>query len=115
MGNKREIFVMKQSNFKRWEVILLVDMYYNIVNNDLDPKEESKKLSKYLRESNREEAINNPSYRNYQGIMMKYQNICAITSGKGLKNHSKLDSEIVEYFIKDNEKFKQELQEIKNV
>ena len=86
---------MRQPNWKRWEVILLVDMYFRIKSKSLDINEECKQLSSFLRRSNLDLALKSASYRNTEGILMKYQNIRHIVEGKGLSAHSKLDEEIV--------------------
>ena len=42
---------MRQPNWKRWEVILLVDMYYRIKTEALDIAEECQELSTFLRKA----------------------------------------------------------------
>lgn len=103
---------MRQPNWKRWEVILLVDMYYRIKNESLDTREECEKLSTFLRKSNLDLALNSSSYRNVEGILMKYQNIRHIVEGRGLSAHSKLDAEIVELYNSNNEAFKKEINSV---
>lgn len=99
---------MRQPNWKRWEVILLVDMYYRIKTEELDVAEECQKLSTFLRKSNLEMALKSLSYRNQEGITMKYQNIRHIVEGKGLSAHSRLDVEIVDLYNKDFNRFEAE-------
>lgn len=103
---------MRQPNWKRWETILLVDMYYRLENDPERTGEECKILSKILRRSNIEMALKSPTYRNAEGIKMKYQNIRHIVEGKGLSSHSKLDEQIVAYRNESSNAFYHELQSI---
>jgi len=103
---------MRQPNWRRWEVILLVDMYYRIKTESLDIAEECKELSTFLRKSNLEMALKSQSYRNLEGIIMKYQNIRHIVEGKGLSAHSKLDIEIVDLYNTNRDRFNSEKKEI---
>ena len=103
---------MRQPNWKRWEVILLVDMYYRLKVKSLDVNEECKQLSLFLRRSNLDSALKSASYRNTEGILMKYQNIRHIVEGKGLSAHSKLDEEIVKLHNDSPEEFDAEKTEI---
>lgn len=105
---------MRQPNWKRWEV-LLVDMYFRIKETNADPKEECRKLSSFLRKSNLTMAIDSPTYRNHEGVLMKYQNIRHLVEGVGLSAHSKMDVEIVDLYQNENEIFKYELKSILSV
>lgn len=105
---------MKQPNWKRWEVILLVDMYYRVKDCPEKVSIECMKLSHFLRRSNLELALHSNEYRNYEGIRMKYQNIRHIVEGKGLSAHSKLDVEIVNYYEVDASSFRDEVNQILN-
>ncbi len=103
---------MKQPNWKRWEVILLVDMYYRTEMHPETIAEECEKLSRLLRKSNLDMALQSATYRNTEGIRMKYQNIRYIVEGKGLPSYSKLDEQIVAYYNENKEAFYQELRSI---
>ena len=103
---------MKQPNWKRWETILLVDMYYRLEEYPERMAEECKSLSKLLRRSNLDMSLKNSTYRNVEGIRMKYQNIRHIVEGKGLSSYSKLDEQIVLYHNNNLDAFHQELKSI---
>ena len=105
---------MRQPNWKRWEVILLVDMYFRVQDNPEQMEKECDKLSVILRRSNIEKSLNDSKYRNKKGILMKYQNIRHIVEGKGLSSFSKTDMEIVNYYLNDKESFDNELKKIWN-
>lgn len=100
---------VRQPNWKRWEVILLVDMYYRIKNESLNVMDECQKLSSFLRRSNLDNSLQSSTYRNVRGIVMKYYNIQHLVEGIGLSARSKLDVEIVDYYNTDYDSFQQEL------
>lgn len=104
---------LKQPNWKRWEVILLVDMYFRLEEHPDQLGTECKKLSHFLRRSNLDRALQSSTYRNVEGIRMKYQNIRHIVEGKGLPAHSRLDMEIVNLYRDSIEAFQSELEAIK--
>ena len=105
---------MRQPNWKRWEVILLVDMYYRLVDNSESITDECKKLSRFLRCSNLDKALEDNTYRNTEGVKMKYQNIRHLVEGKGLSAHSRLDEEIVKLHEENITAFENELKAIMN-
>ncbi len=103
---------LKQPNWKRWEEILLVDMYFRVAKDPDTLNEECEKLSKLLRRSNLDMALSSAVYRNVTGIQMKYQNIRHIVEGIGLSAHSRLDIEIVSLYQDDKDAFQNELKKI---
>ena len=103
---------MKQPNWKRWEVILLVDMYFRLINHPELVSAECKKLSQFLRCSNLDKALEDTTYRNAEGVQMKYQNIRHLVEGKGLSAHSRLDEEIVRFHEENITAFESELNSI---
>ena len=105
---------MKQPNWKRWEVILLVDMYFRLINHPELVSAECKKLSHFLRSSNLDKALEDNTYRNAEGVQMKYQNIRHLVEGKGLSAHSRLDEEIVRLHEENITGFECELNTIIN-
>ena len=105
---------MRQPNWKRWEVVLLVDMYYRLVGNSEAVADECKKLSHFLRSSNLDKAREDNTYRNTEGVKMKYQNIRHLVEGKGLSAHSRLDEEIVKLHKENIKAFEDELRQILN-
>lgn len=103
---------MRQPNWKRWEVILLVALYFRLQNHPEKTAAECERLSKLLRRSNLDMALQSSAYRNVQGIRMKHQNIRYIVEGKGLSTFSKLDQLIVNYRNCDIGAFNDELTRI---
>ncbi len=103
---------MKQPNWERWEEILLVDMYYRLVDQPEKVRDECAKLSALLRQMNPDAAQTSPQYRNEKGIYMKYQNIRYLVEGVGLSRFSNLDYEIVQLYQNDKAKFESALNEI---
>ena len=103
---------MRQPNWKRWEVILLVDMFFRLEGHPEKIVDECEKLSRLLRRSNLDMALESKTYRNVKGIKMKYQNIRHLVEGKGLSAHSQLDVLIVDLYHNDVDSFKEELNAI---
>lgn len=103
---------MKNAKWTREEVILLVDMFFRIEEQGLSINDECEKLSVLLREMNPNLSSNDKTYRNLNGIMMKYQNIRYLVCNEGLSACSKLDKEIVDTFLQDRKKFDEELRKI---
>ncbi len=104
---------MRQPNWKRWEVILLVDLYYRVSENPSSITGECEALSRFLRSSSLDNALKSKEYRNVKGVLMKYQNIRHIVEGIGLSAYSKLDFEIVKLYQENRAVFNEELKLIK--
>ncbi len=104
---------MRQPNWKRWEVILLVDLYYRVSENPSTVTEECEALSRFLRSSSLDYALKSKEYRNVKGVLMKYQNIRHIVEGIGLSAYSKLDAEIVKLYLENRDAFYDELKLIR--
>lgn len=105
---------MREPNWKRWEVVLLVDMYFKIKEDGLDVKEECQNLSYQLRQYNLDRSLVSETYRNVHGILMKYNNIRQIVEGTGLPGYSKLDTEIVALHQTNITAFAEELNKIQS-
>ncbi len=82
---------MRQPKWHRWETILLINSYFKIKDKGLDPKKECTRLSELLRQIGEHDE---PTYRNIEGVLMKYENIRYLDTGKGLSGYSQLDQEI---------------------
>lgn len=103
---------MRQPNWKKWEVVLLVNMYFSLEGHPERVRTACEDLSAQLRRSNLDLALQSPSYRNVEGIRMKYQNIRHIVEGKGLADHSRLGEEIVRLYFEDRDSFDAEVKRI---
>lgn len=111
---------MKSPKWKREEIILALDLYYDLKSNEISSKNEKiielsiilNKLPIYL------DKRDNKKYRNSNSVALKLNNFKAIDPeyyGKGMTSYSRLDKEIFFEFINRRDDLKSKANYIKKL
>lgn len=113
--SEKDIVRLRQPNWEREEVVLLVSEYFRTKGMHLEKTRSIELVSAILRQ--RAKALGfiiDERYRNITGVTMKYANIQALDVGsfetgrRGLSNVSALECQIVTEYLMSPEKINQE-------
>ena len=108
---------MKNPNWVREEVILLVDTYFKVTGQISANNPQVIKLSEILNKLDiHQNIVDKTKFRNPSGISMKLANLMALDpnyEGEGLKSYSELDKAVFEEFFNNRLELQTQADEIR--